>query len=90
MALQRGDLGGIANALCAGAGLAVDDLDGVRAHLDDPAQARALAQLQAARWGSADTGEALAALRSAFAGGARWRVRRARGKALLPPLYPEP
>lgn len=88
-ALKQGELGGIAQALVAAAGAGADDLDAVRTRLDDAAQADAVAQLQAARWGGGDAAAALAALRSAFAGGARWRKSARPGKALLPPLYPE-
>ncbi len=88
-ALRQGDLAGIAWALSKEAGVARDDLDGVRAHLDNPAQREAIAQLQAARWGNANPQPAVAALRLAFAKGAGWRKARATPAALLPPLYPE-
>ena len=88
-ALRQGDLAGIAWALRTQAGLARDDLDGVRARLDDPAQREAIVQLQAARWGNANPEPALAAMRLAFANGARWRKPQAKPAALLPPLYPE-
>ncbi len=88
-ALRHGDLAGIAWALSTQAGLARDDLDGVRAYLDDPAQREAIVQLQAARWGNANPEPALAAMRLAFANGARWRKPKAKPAALLPPLYPE-
>lgn len=88
-ALKQGGLVDIARALCVEAGVRSDDLDAVRAKLDDAAQADALDRLQAARWGSADAGAALAALRVAFAKGARWRKQAAKPEALLPPLYPE-
>lgn len=87
-ALKQGDLGGIAHALVASAGPGVGDLDAVRARLADAAQANAVAQLQAARWGAGDADGALAALRSAFARGAAWRRAERAGKPLLPPLYP--
>jgi len=88
-ALKQGDLAVIAWALSTGAGVARDDLDGVRAHLDNQAQREAIAQLQASRWGNADAGRALVALRNAFAKGARWRKWQAKPAVLLPPLYPE-
>ncbi len=88
-ALKRDDLAGIAHALCANAGLHGDDLDAVRAKLDDAAQAEAVERLQAARWGDGDAQAALAMLRRAFAKGARWRKPQAKPVTLLPPLYPE-
>lgn len=88
-ALAGGDLALIAQALGAAAGLRSDDLDAVRKRLDDAAQLDAVIQLQAARWGDGDAGSALAALRRAFAKGARWRVAARASESLLPPLYPE-
>ena len=88
-ALKQGELALIAQALCADAGIRGDDLDAVRARLDDAAQAEAVEQLQAARWGGGDAASALAALRRAFAKGAHWRKPQARRESLLPPLYPE-
>ncbi len=88
-ALRQGDLAVIAWTLSTEAGLARDDLDGVRAYLDNPAQREAIAQLQASRWGNADANRALVALRTAFAKGARWRRTEAKPAVLLPPLYPE-
>lgn len=88
-ALKQGDLAAIVHALCFEAGLHNDDLDAARAKLDDAAQADAVDRLQAARWGDGDPASALAALRHAFAKGARWRKPEARAALLLPPLYPE-
>ena len=88
-ALKTGDLGLIARALGIAAGLDRDDLDEVRQRLDDAAQLEAVMQLQAARWSDGDAASALAALRIAFAKGARWRKAAAASPALLPPLYPE-
>lgn len=88
-ALAGGDLVVIAQALGAAAGVNGDDLDAVRKRLDDAAQVDAVAQLQAARWGGGDGASAVAALRSAFAKGARWRVAARAPHSLLPPLYPE-
>ncbi|MEF9977271.1 MAG: BatD family protein [Thermomonas sp.] len=88
-ALKRGDLAMIAQALGASGGVGGDDLDAVRQRLDDAAQVAAVAQLQAARWGDGDVASALAALRSAFAKGPRWRTQRTPSQSLLPPLYPE-
>ncbi len=88
-ALKRGDLPGIAHALCESAGIAGDDLDALRAKIDDPAQTSAVAQLQAARWGAGDSGAALAALRAAFRKGVHLRRKTQTTAPLLPPLYPE-
>jgi len=90
-ALQQGDLAAIAHALGIDAGLECDDLDALRAQLDDAAQVDAVAQLQAARWGGRGDMQAaaLAALRRAFAQGPRWRKPERKAGALLPPLYPE-
>lgn len=89
LALKAGDLAVIAHALAKDAGLATEDLDALRARLADPAQADAVRQLQAARWGGGDVQAALRALRAAFASGARWRQTKQEAKSLLPPLYPE-
>ena len=88
-ALKQGDLAIIAHALCSEAGSTLDDLDAVRARLEDDAQRDAVEGLQAARWGDGDAATALAALRRAFARGARWRTPAATPVPLLPPLYPE-
>jgi hypothetical protein len=88
-ALKQGDLGVIAAALGREAGVAGDDLDAVIAALDNAAQADAVTGLQAARWGGGDPASALAALRGAFAKGARWRKAEAKRVTLLAPLYPE-
>ncbi|HVI58700.1 MAG TPA: BatD family protein [Luteimonas sp.] len=87
-ALAAGDLGDVADALCALASPPATDLDDVHARLDDAAQREAVAQLQRARWGGGDGAAARAALRSAFANGPRWRVREAVATEPLPPLYP--
>lgn len=89
-ALKAGEFAGIAQALCADAGLRVDDLDAVRMQLGDPAQAAAVQAMQAARWGDGDAAAALAAMRHAFARGVRWQAPGAPAKPLLPPLYPDP
>lgn len=88
-ALKQDDLAVIAHALCMEAGSKLDDLDAVRARLDDDAQRAAVERLQAARWGVGDPASALATLRRAFAKGARWRTPEAQPVPLLPPLYPE-
>ena len=88
-ALARGDRGEIARTLCAMAPTPVADLDAVRPQLDDPAQRAAVASLQRARWGRGDAAAAIAAMRTAFAGGPRWRVAAAETAPLpLAPLYP--
>ena len=88
-ALKRDDLGMVAQALGVAAGIRGDDLDAVRQRLDDAAQADAVMQLQAARWGDGDAISALAALRAAFAKGPRWHKPTKASTLLLPPLYPE-
>ena len=88
-ALKQDDLAAIAHALCIDAGSKLDDLDAVRARLDDDAQRDAVERLQAARWGDGDAASALAALRRAFAKGARWITPATKPVPLLPPLYPE-
>ena len=89
-ALARGDLGAIVQALCAAPAPAAGDLDAVRARLADPPQRAAVDALQRARWGDGDNAATLAALRTAFASGPRWRTSAARAEpVLLPPLYPE-
>lgn len=88
-ALDDGDLARIGSALAAAARVSVDDLDAVRAHLDDTAQRGAVERLQAARWGRGDAQMAVRALRAAFDSGARWRETKQQAHSLLPPLYPE-
>ena len=87
-ALRQGELSAIARALSGEAGVRGDDLDGVRARLDDTAQREAIERLQAARWGDGDAAVALVALRGAFAQGPRWRMRGRAPSSLLPPVYP--
>ena len=86
-ALAKGDAEAISSALCSAAN--VDDLNGVCEKLDDPAQQAAVDALQRARWGDGDVASALAALRSAFKRGPRWKSTAAKAKELLPPLYPD-
>ena len=86
--LDSGDLGDVADVLCAMASPPAADLDAVRAHLDDTAQRDAIAHLQRARWGDGDARAARAALRAAFANGPRWRKTAAAAREPLPPLYP--
>jgi hypothetical protein len=86
-ALAKGDPEAISQALCAAAN--APDLDGVRERLDDPAQQSAVDALQRARWGDGEIAPALAALRSAFKRGPRWKSATAKARELLPPLYPK-
>jgi hypothetical protein len=89
-ALMRGELIQIARTLCAIAMPPAADLDAVRSRLADPAQRAAIDALQRARWGDGDTASTLAALRTAFASGPRWRTPATVSvPVLLPPLYPE-
>ena len=89
-ALEHGDLGEIAEALCAAASPPASDLDTLRARLAEPGQQQALDALQQARWGGGDAAAARARLREAFRQGPRWAAMHARGDGadLLPPLYP--
>ncbi|RFP61987.1 BatD family protein [Cognatiluteimonas weifangensis] len=87
-ALDGGDLGEIAAALCALAQPPVADLDAVQARLDDARQRDAVDALQRARWGGGDAAAARTALRAAFRPGPRWRRPAARSVEALPPLYP--
>ncbi|WP_027069370.1 BatD family protein [Novilysobacter defluvii] len=87
-ALDTGDLGDVADALCALAGPGVRDMDGVRARLADPAQVAAVEALERARWAGGDGPAARRQLREAFAGGARWHPAPVESPPLLAPLYP--
>ena len=89
-ALDVGDLGEVADALCAAAGPGVDDLDAVRGLLADGDQREALDMLQRARWARGDGTAARQALREAFKRGPSWKKDAAkdRADAGLPPLYP--
>jgi hypothetical protein len=86
--LAEGDLGAIADALCALATPPVKDLDTLHARLDDDMQRDAITLLQRARWGGGNAPAARAALRKAFADGPRWKPAKQEGQELLPPLYP--
>lgn len=88
-ALQQGELGAIAEALCMASSPPAADLDAVCMQLDDTQQVAAVRALQQARWGGGDRGAALAALRHAFKQGPRWRVVAKPDKPLLAPLYPQ-
>ena len=88
-ALDIGDLGDVADALCELATPPARDLDEVQARLADPAQQAAVAQLQRARWGDGDVPAARAAMRAAFRSAPRWRSSAKREAPLLAPLYPQ-
>ena len=88
-ALDRGDLGDVAETLCAMASPPIADLDALRPRLDDPQQIAAVEALQRARWSDGDGVAARMALRDAFKRGPRWRA--AKKEVVdepLPPLYP--
>jgi hypothetical protein len=87
-ALHDGDLHGIEDALRAAAPKPAGDLAGVHRQLDDPSQRDAIDALQRARWGEGDPAAARAALRDAFAKGARWTGDPKDAGEPLPPLYP--
>jgi hypothetical protein len=86
--IDRGDLGDVADALCALAHPPARDLDEVRARLDDADQRDAVDELQRARWGGGSAITARERLRRAFAKGPSWRSIPARTVSPLPPLYP--
>ena len=91
LALDTGDLGEVAQALCALATPPAHDLDALRARLDDLAQVAAVDDLQRARWAGGDPAAARTGVREAFARGPRWRADpddAARADP-LPPLYPD-
>lgn len=91
LALDTGDLGEVAQALCALAEPAAPDLDALRSRLGDPRQIDAVDALQRARWAGGDPASARSAVREAFAKGPRWRSGDgpARRAGPLPPLYPD-
>jgi hypothetical protein len=87
--LEHGDLGEVADVLCAMAVPPATDLDGLRTMLGDARQVAAIDALQRARWADGDRGAARAALRVAFKGGPHWREARVEpAREPLPPLYP--
>jgi hypothetical protein len=87
--LAHGDLGDVAEALCAMATPPAVDLDSVKAQLDDAHQVAAVDALQRARWGDGDGVATRAMLREAFRSGPRWRqAQQLRKGDILPPLYP--
>jgi hypothetical protein len=87
-ALDSGDLGEVADVLCAMAAPAAADLDHLLTRLADPAQREAIDALQRARWGGGDGVRARQLLRDAFAKGPRWRAVDVVNPSPLPPLYP--
>ena len=86
--IDRGDLGDVADALCALAHPPARDIDEVRARLADADQREAVDELQRARWGGGSAVTAREALRRAFAKGPTWRSVPTRTASPLPPLYP--
>ena len=87
-ALAHGDLGDVAEVLCAMATPPVVDLDALKLRLDDARQLAAVDALQRARWGDGDGVAARTLLREAFRSGPRWRPAQQAAEDLLPPLYP--
>ena len=87
-ALDTGDLGDVADTLCAMATPPAHSVDELLARLDDPAQRAAIEALQRARWSRGDGAQARQLLRNAFAKGPRWAVEAVAKPPLLPPLYP--
>lgn len=91
LALDTGELGEVAQALCALAVPPAPDLDALAARLADRDQKVAVDRLQRARWAGGDPGSARAEVREAFAKGPRWRASGdpASRAGPLPPLYPD-
>ena len=87
-ALADGDLGDIADVLCASVDPPAPDLDALRVRLDDPVQVDALDLLQRARWSDGDPRTAREAVRKAFARGVRVAKAPQVAREVLPPLYP--
>ena len=89
-ALDTGDLGDVAAALCALASPPARDLEAFAALLAPGPQRAAVAARQRARWGPAEGGAAAAraAVREAFAKGPDWLAAGKDGAGPLPPLYP--
>lgn len=88
-ALDTGDLGEVADALCAMAAPPARDIEDVRSRLADAAQREAIDALQRARWGGGDGAIARQRLRQAFATGPKWQKETVPAPDLLPPLYPD-
>lgn len=89
-ALDTGDLGDVAAALCALAPAGAQDLDALSRMLSPGPQREAIAALQRARWGQDEGGasQARAAVREAFARGPGWLPGDGTADDALPPLYP--
>lgn len=89
-ALADGDLGDIAETLCASIDPPAADIDALRARIADVDQRAALDALQRARWAGGDPRAARETLRRAFARGVRLEkpARAANVPDPLPPLYP--
>ncbi|GAB3381367.1 BatD family protein [Lysobacter fragariae] len=87
-ALDTGDLGEVADALCALAMPPVRDVDAMRTQLADARQQAAIDALQRARWGGGDGSLARRQLRDAFAKGPHWKPKVVAAASPLPPLYP--
>ncbi|WP_233348195.1 BatD family protein [Luteimonas sp. MC1572] len=88
-ALDTGDLGDVAHALCALATPPAPDLDVLSRRIEPGPQRAAIALLQQARWGGGDAAGARAAVRAAFAAGPRWLAPASPEDDALPPLYPQ-
>ena len=86
--LDAGDLGDIADTLCAMATPPVDGLDALRERLDSQPQRVAIDALQRARWAGGDAAAARATVRDAFKRGPQWRQSTSDRAEPLPPLYP--
>ena len=88
-ALDTGDLGDVAQALCALAVPPAPNLDALAQRIQPGPQRAAIALLQQARWGGGDAAVARSAVRAAFAAGPRWHATAsAAAGSPLPPLYP--
>ncbi|MEN1929126.1 BatD family protein [Luteimonas sp. MJ250] len=89
-ALDTGDLGDVADALCALASPPAADLDALSRRLVAGPQRDAVAGLQRARWGQGEgtAAQARAAVREAFARGPDWVAQDPGADGPLPPLYP--
>ena len=88
-ALDDGDFGEVATALCESAVPPVGDLDALVPLLADPRQRDAVAALQRARWGDGDGSQVRTELRDVFRHGIHWQGPDAPKTAdVLPPLFP--
>lgn len=86
--LEAGDLGEIADSLCALATPPVESLDDLRGRLDSEPQRAAIDTLQRARWAGGDAAVARTEVRAAFKRGPQWRPSAPSKPEPLPPLYP--